>query len=97
MSGTNCANRPARRARAQAGDETRRPRPAPRPHRARGDRAPPRAPIPERRYGRDYGAIYLDHVLQADQGVDFDVLRRRPGEPAQTEPYGLLEGWITGW
>ena len=54
-------------------------------------------PLPEPRYTRGYGNIYLDHVLQADAGADFDVLRRAPGEPAQTEPYGLLEGWITGW
>ncbi len=54
-------------------------------------------PLPERRYQRGYGAIYLDHVLQADAGVDFDILRRRPDEKAEDEPYGLLEGWVTGW
>jgi dihydroxy-acid dehydratase len=54
-------------------------------------------PLPSPRYHRGYGSIYLEHVLQADLGVDFDVLRRAPGEPAETEPYGLLEGWITGW
>jgi dihydroxy-acid dehydratase len=54
-------------------------------------------PLPQPRYRRGYGAIFLDHVLQADAGVDFDILRRGLGEPAETEPYGLLEGWITGW
>ncbi|MCY3924013.1 MAG: dihydroxy-acid dehydratase [bacterium] len=53
-------------------------------------------PLPDRPYRRGYGSIYLDHVLQADAGADFDVLRHRPGE-AETEPRGLLEGWISGW
>jgi dihydroxy-acid dehydratase len=52
---------------------------------------------PEPRYRRGYGALYLDHVLQADEGCDFDFLRARPGEPAETEPYGLLSGWVGGW
>jgi dihydroxy-acid dehydratase len=56
-----------------------------------------RKPLPEPRYRRGYGSIYLEHVLQADAGVDFDVLRRAPGEAAETDPYGVLEGWITGW
>ncbi len=41
--------------------------------------------------------MYLEHVLQADEGCDFDFLRRKPGEPAETEPIGLLKGWIGGW
>ena len=53
-------------------------------------------PLPDPPYRRGYGSIYLDHVLQADAGADFDVLRHRPGEPG-TEPRGLLEGWISGW
>ena len=53
-------------------------------------------PPPDRPYRRGYGSIYLDHVLQADAGADFDVLRHRPGEE-ETEPRGLLEGWISGW
>ena len=53
-------------------------------------------PLPEPAYRRGYGSIYLEHVLQADAGADFDVLRHRPGEH-QTEPHGLLEGWISGW
>ena len=53
-------------------------------------------PIPDPPYRRGYGSIYLEHVLQADAGADFDVLRHRPGD-AGTEPHGLLEGWISGW
>jgi dihydroxy-acid dehydratase len=49
------------------------------------------------RYRRGYGALYLDHVLQADEGCDFDFLRALPGEPAESEPYGLLSGWVGGW
>jgi dihydroxy-acid dehydratase len=52
-------------------------------------------PVP--RYRRGYGAMYLEHVLQADEGCDFDFLRARPGEPPETEPYGLLSGWVGGW
>ena len=52
---------------------------------------------PEPKYRRGYGALYLDHVLQADEGCDFDFLRALPGEPAQTEPLGLLSGWVGGW
>ena len=52
---------------------------------------------PEPKYRRGYGRLYLDHVLQADEGCDFDFLRRVPGEPVQHEPYGLLSGWIGGW
>jgi dihydroxy-acid dehydratase len=52
---------------------------------------------PERRYARGYGALYLDHVLQAHEGCDFDFLRAVPGEPAVSEPYGLLSGWVGGW
>jgi dihydroxy-acid dehydratase len=51
----------------------------------------------EPRYRRGYGALFLEHVLQADEGCDFDFLRARPGEPAETEPYGLLSGWVGGW
>jgi dihydroxy-acid dehydratase len=54
---------------------------------------PPRPPA----YARGYGALYLDHVLQADQGCDFDFLRALPGKPAESEPLGLLSGWVGGW
>jgi dihydroxy-acid dehydratase len=40
-------------------------------------RAAWRPPAP--RYGRGYGALHADHVLQADEGCDFDFLAR-PGE-----------------
>ena len=54
-----------------------------------------RGPV-EPKYRRGYGALYLEHVLQADEGCDFDFLRGR--DPS--EPYGLLSGdagWIGGW
>jgi dihydroxy-acid dehydratase len=51
----------------------------------------------EPRYRRGYGALFLDHVLQADEGCDFDFLRARPDDPEETEPYGLLSGWVGGW
>ncbi len=66
---------------------------APEEVRRRLDRLGP----PEPKYRRGYGALYLDHVLQADEGCDFDFLRSLPGEPAQTEPLGLLSGWVGGW
>jgi dihydroxy-acid dehydratase len=52
---------------------------------------------PARHYRRGYGAMFLDHVLGADEGCDFDFLRARPGEPPESEPLGLLSGWIGGW
>ena len=51
----------------------------------------------EPRYRRGYGALYLEHVLQANEGCDFDFLRAIPGEPPETEPLGLLSGWVGGW
>ena len=48
-------------------------------------------------YRRGYGALFLEHVLQANEGCDFDFLRARPGEPAVSEPLGLLHGWVGGW
>ncbi|MDG9705118.1 L-arabinonate dehydratase [Streptomyces sp. DH37] len=39
---------------------------------------------PERRYGRGYGALYEEHITQADTGCDFAFLAR-PGEVP--EPY----------
>ncbi|HEX4521506.1 MAG TPA: IlvD/Edd family dehydratase [Gaiellaceae bacterium] len=55
------------------------------------------APPPAPPYRRGYGAMYLDHVEGADRGCDFDFLRSLPGEPAESEPLGLLSGWIGGW
>jgi dihydroxy-acid dehydratase len=51
----------------------------------------------EPKYRRGYGALYLQHVLQANEGCDFDFLRARPGEPPESEPLGLLSGWVGGW
>ena len=51
---------------------------------------------PEPAYTRGYGALYLQHVLQADEGCDFDFLRGRSAEDA-TDPLGLLSGWVGGW
>jgi dihydroxy-acid dehydratase len=48
-------------------------------------------------YARGYGALYLEHVLQADEGCDFDFLRAIPGAEAESEPLGLLSGWVGGW
>jgi dihydroxy-acid dehydratase len=50
----------------------------------------------EPKYRRGYGALYLQHVLQANEGCDFDFLRG-DGEPAEREPLGLLSGWVGGW
>lgn len=50
-------------------------------------------PVPQ--YRRGFGALYLQHVLQADQGCDFDFLRKLPGEEAARDPLGLVGGAIT--
>jgi dihydroxy-acid dehydratase len=50
---------------------------------------------PGPKYRRGYGALYLEHVLQADQGCDFDFLRKLPDEEVQTDPLGLVGGAIT--
>jgi len=51
---------------------------------------------PEPAYRRGYGALYLEHVLQANEGCDFDFLRGR-SDADETEPLGLLSGWVGGW
>ncbi len=33
---------------------------------------------PKPQYNRGYGKIFLDHVLQAPQGCDFDFLQKEP-------------------
>jgi dihydroxy-acid dehydratase len=53
--------------------------------------------LPARKYSRGYGALYLDHVMQADKGCDFDFLQRIAGEPFEREPLGLVGGPIMGW
>lgn len=57
-------------------------------------RAAWRPPAPA--YVRGYGAMFLEHVLQADQGCDFDFLRGLSHNPEE-EPRGLLRGMIGGW
>ena len=52
---------------------------------------------PEPKYRRGYGALYLEHVLQADEGCDFDFLQRRDSDSEGSLPLGLLEGWHGGW
>jgi dihydroxy-acid dehydratase len=54
-------------------------------------------PVSEPKYRRGYGRLFLDHVLQADEGCDFDFLQWLPDEDAMREPYGLLSGWQGGW
>jgi dihydroxyacid dehydratase/phosphogluconate dehydratase len=55
------------------------------------------APTVQPRYTRGYGAMYLRHVTQADQGCDFDFLAGIPADPVDDVPYGLFSGWIGGW
>lgn len=45
-------------------------------------------------YERGYGALYLDHVLQADEGADFDFLCNPSGTRPGPVPLGLLQGWV---
>jgi len=51
---------------------------------------------PTPKYKRGYGAIFLDHVTQADTGCDFDILRHTE-EQFRESPLGLLQGWTGGW
>ena len=53
--------------------------------------------LPAPAYRRGYGALHHAHVLQANEGCDFDFLRRAAGEPPSSEPTGMLTGWIGGW
>jgi dihydroxyacid dehydratase/phosphogluconate dehydratase len=36
---------------------------------------------PPPKFGRGYGALYLQHITQADQGCDFDFLEAGPPTP----------------
>ena len=40
---------------------------------------------PEQRYGRGYGALYSEHITQANEGCDFGFLARRGASP-QPDP-----------
>jgi dihydroxy-acid dehydratase len=51
---------------------------------------------PPPKFDRGYGALYLAHVLGAEEGCDFDFLRGRSQNPEE-EPYGVLRGMIGGW
>ncbi|MGV9863485.1 dihydroxy-acid dehydratase [Rhodococcus koreensis] len=45
---------------------------------------------------RGYKALYVEHVLQADQGCDFDFLRKGPDDPVDLG--GPIDtGWAGGW
>ena len=46
--------------------------------------------------GRGYAAMYVERVLQADQGCDFDFLVGRSQNPAD-EPDAVFDGWVGGW
>ena len=53
------------------------------------------APAPTR-HVRGYTALYVERVLQADQGCDFDFLVGRSQRPDE-EPEAIFEGWAGGW
>ncbi len=46
------------------------------------------------RFSRGYRALYQKHVLQADEGCDFDFLA---GGEEDDLPEGLFDGWVGGW
>jgi len=52
---------------------------------------------PAPRYRRGYGRLFIDHVLQANEGCDLDFLRHHGGDEDRSIPYGLVGGWIGGW
>ena len=41
---------------------------------------------PPPKFGRGYGALYLQHITQADQGCDFDFLEAGTGHPRTRDP-----------
>jgi dihydroxy-acid dehydratase len=49
------------------------------------------------RPARGYRQLYVDHVLQADQGCDFDFLVGDIAHEPSNLPTGLLDGWVAGW
>ena len=46
---------------------------------------------------RGYTQLYQRHVLQADQGCDFDFLLPASEDGDPTVPPGLFDGWVAGW
>jgi dihydroxy-acid dehydratase len=53
-------------------------------------------PVDRPRPLRGYAALYVERVLQADQGCDFDFLVGRSHDPG-AEPDAIFEGWVGGW
>jgi len=51
---------------------------------------------PPVRHRRGYAAMYVDRVLQADRGCDFDFLVGRSVDP-DAEPDAVFDGWVGGW
>ncbi|TGD84971.1 dihydroxy-acid dehydratase [Mycolicibacterium sp. CH28] len=45
---------------------------------------------------RGYAALYVERVLQADRGCDFDFLVGRSQNPSD-EPDAIFDGWVGGW
>jgi len=45
-----------------------------------------RLTLPEPHYFRGYGRLFLDHVLQANEGCDFDFLKRNGGSEDDVAP-----------
>jgi hypothetical protein len=45
---------------------------------------------------RGHAALYVERVLQAGQGCDFDFLVGRSQRPAD-EPDAIFDGWVGGW
>ena len=60
---------------------------------ARRNESQPSSPKPQT---RGYAALYIERVLQADRGCDFDFLVGRSQCPAD-EPDAIFEGWVGGW
>jgi dihydroxy-acid dehydratase len=50
---------------------------------------------PEAAYRRGYGSLFLERVLQAPQGADFDFLRNPEGERPDPVPLLLMHGWVS--
>ncbi|MDV3127455.1 dihydroxy-acid dehydratase [Mycobacterium sp. 21AC1] len=51
---------------------------------------------PTKRHTRGYAAMYVEHVMQADRGCDFDFLVGRSERPDE-EPEAIFRGWVGGW
>ncbi|MHA0286672.1 dihydroxy-acid dehydratase [Mycobacterium sp. C3-094] len=51
---------------------------------------------PPVRHRRGYAAMYVDRVLQADRGCDFDFLVGRSVD-LDAEPDAVFDGWVGGW